>query len=293
MKTHKATEVSFSLPPLMTPAPARNGVTLTSNPEFQLPKASNNTLLSRQIKGAIEDLVSFAVGCMFGRYSLDVAGRILADQGCTLEDYLKKVPAPTYMPDEDNVIPIVDGDWFEDDIVAKFRQFLRVAFGEEHYAENLRFVSDSLEVKDLRDYFTKAFYKDHAQRFKKRPIYWLFSSPKGSFNALVYLHRYNPSTVSTVLNNYLREFTRKLEAELMKQENIVASGAAAREVAFAQREADRIRRVLIELEDYERQLYNLASQQIPLDLDDGVLVNYQKFGTALKDIGLKKSGGDE
>jgi hypothetical protein len=197
------------------------------------------------------------------------------------------------MPDDDNVIPIVEGDWFEDDIVAKFRQFLRTAFGDEYFVENLEFVTAALGVKDLREYFLKSFYKEHVQRYKKRPIYWLFSSPKGSFNALVYLHRYNPSTVSTVLNDYLREFVKKLESELQRHERVVASGTGAREVALAQREADRIRKVLIELQDYERELYDLATQQIDIDLDEGVLVNYQKFGTALKDIGLKKSGGDE
>ena len=151
---------------------------------------------------------------MFGRYSLDEPGLILADQGATLQDYLAKVPTPTFTPDADNVIPIVDGDWFEDDIVARFRQFLRAAFGEQHFEENLRFVTESLGVKDLRDYFVKSFYKDHVQRYKKRPIYWLFSSPKGSFNALIYMHRYTPSTVSTVLNEYLREFQAKLKASL-------------------------------------------------------------------------------
>ena len=92
-------------------------------------------------------------------------------------------------------------------------QFLRVAFGEQHFEENLRFVTESLGVKDIRDYFVKSFYKDHVQRYKKRPIYWLFSSPKGSFNALIYMHRYTPSTVSTVLNEYLREFRAKLDVE--------------------------------------------------------------------------------
>ncbi len=102
-------------------------------------------------------------------------------------------------------------------------------------------------MKDLRDYFVKSFYKDHVQRYKKRPIYWMFSSPKGSFNALVYLHRYNPSTVSTVLNEYLREFIKKLEVSLEQQERMIVSGANAREVAVAQKEAERLRKVLIEL----------------------------------------------
>lgn len=238
----------------------------------------------------VSDLVSYAVGCMFGRFSLDVPGLVLANQGDSLREYCARVPDPSFMPDADGVIPVVDGEWFNDDIVAKFRQFLRMAFGEEHFEENLKFVTDSLGVKDLRDYFVKSFYKDHVQRYKKRPIYWLFSSPKGSFNALVYLHRYTPSTVSTVLNEYLREFIKKLEVSLEQQERIVVSGASAREVAVAQKEADRLRKVLIELADYERDLYELASKQIDLDLDDGVLVNYQKFGAALKDIGLKKGG---
>jgi len=238
--------------------------------------------------GVVTNLISFSVGCMLGRYAVGHSGLVLANQGDSIQDFLARIPSTSFIPDLDGVIPVVDGEWFEDDIVAKFRQFLRVAFGEEHFEENLKFVIDSLGVKDLRDYFVKSFYKDHVQRYKKRPIYWMFSSPKGSFNALVYLHRYNPSTVSTVLNEYLREFIKKLEASFEQQEHIIVSGAGAREVAAAQREAERLRKVLIELADYERDLYDLASKQIDLDLDDGVLVNYQKFGAALKDIGLKK-----
>jgi Eco57I restriction-modification methylase len=240
---------------------------------------------------AIRELISYAVGCMFGRYSLDVPGLILADQGVTVRDYLAKVPTPTFMPDTDNVIPIVDGDWFEDDIVAKFRQFLRVAFGEGHFEENLRFVTESLGVKDLRDYFAKSFYKDHVQRYKKRPIYWLVSSPKGSFNALIYMHRYTPSTVSTVLNEYLREYKAKLASSLQQQERLAAGGGTPREQAVAQKEADRLRKVLLELDDYEHDiLYPLASRQLAIDLDDGVKVNYAKFGEALKKIpGLEAS----
>jgi hypothetical protein len=230
-------------------------------------------------EGVVADLLSYAVGCMFGRYSLDEPGLILADQGATLQDYLAKVPSPTFMPDADNVIPIVDGDWFEDDIVERFRQFLRAAFGDQHFEENLRFVTESLGVKDLRDYFVKSFYKDHVQRYKKRPIYWLFSSPKGSFNALIYMHRYTPSTASTVLNEYLREFQAKLRASLEHAER-----------ANNGKEAERLRKVLLELEDYEHDvLYPLASQSIAIDLDDGVKANYPKFGAALNNA--PKLGG--
>lgn len=242
------------------------------------------------IRDAVDQLISYAVGCMFGRYSIDEPGLILADQGATLQDYHAKVPRPTFAPDADNVLPIVDGDWFEDDIVARFRQFLRAAFGEEHFEENLRFVEESLGVKALREYFiTRAgkskFYEDHVQRYKKRPIYWLFSSPKGSFNALIYMHRYTPSTVSTVLNEYLREFESKLEANLQHQERLAAGEGTPREKAAALKEAERLRKVLVELSEYEHDvLYPLASQQVAIDLDDGVKANYPKFYPALKKI---------
>ena len=239
----------------------------------------------------IANLVSYAVGCMFGRYSLDEPGLILADEGATVQDYLAKVPSPMFAPDADNVIPIVNGDWFEDDIVARFRTFLRAAFGEQHFEENLRFVTESLGVKDIRDYFVRSFYADHVKRYKKRPIYWLFSSPNGSFNALIYMHRYTPSTASMVLNEYLREYKAKLESSLQHNERLAAGGGTPRQQAAAQKEADRLRKVLLELDEYEHDvLYPLASQQLPIDLDDGVKVNYPKFGAALKKIpGLEAS----
>jgi hypothetical protein len=236
-------------------------------------------------RALVEDLVSYSIGCMFGRYSLDAPGIILADEGATVQDYLSKVASPTFAPDTDNVMPIVDGDWFDDDIVARFRTFLRVAFGEVHFEENLRFVTESLGVRDIRDYFVRSFYKDHVQRYKKRPIYWLFSSSKASFNALIYMHRYTPSTVSTVLNEYLREFSAKLSASLKEQERLAAGGGTPRQQAAAEKEADRLRTVLLELEEYEHDvLYPLATRQLAIDLDDGVKTNYSKFGAALKPI---------
>ncbi|MGO1699838.1 MAG: BREX-1 system adenine-specific DNA-methyltransferase PglX [Micrococcaceae bacterium] len=247
-------------------------VSLLQNP-WAGRKLSDAEARNRQTQRLLTDLASYAVGCMLGRYSLDEPGLILADQDAILRNYFAKVPFPTFAPDGDNVIPIVDGDWFEDDIVERFRQFLRVAFGEQHFEENLRFVTESLGVKNLRDYFVKSFYKDHVQRYKKRPIYWLFSSPKGSFNALIYMHRYTPSTVSTVLT-YLREYVTKLESALQQAER---AGNA--------KEADRLRKILVELNEYEHDtLFPKASENVVIDLDDGVKANYPKFGAALKKI---------
>ena len=275
--------------------PADSQVSLLANPAYRY-AGQESSMYERLLRADhVRDLVSYSVGCIFGRYSLDEPGLILADQGATLEDYLAKVPSPTFVPDADNVLPVVDGDWFEDDIVARFRQFLRVAFGEQHFEENLRFVEVSLGVKSLRDYFITSrgksrFYDDHLRRYggtgsKARPIYWLFSSPKGSFNALIYMHRYTPSTVSTVLNEYLREFESKLEANLQHQERLAAGDGTPREKAAALKEAERLRKVLVELGEYEHDvLYPLASQQIAIDLDDGVKANYPKFYPALKKI---------
>ncbi len=281
----------YELESELRPEVTLTDVSLFGNAEFAYRSvADERTRRALQARDDVAELISYSVGCMLGRYSLDQPGLILADQGATMRDYLARVPSPTFMPDADNVVPIIDGDWFEDDIVARFRLFLRAAFGEQHFEENLRFVTESLGVKEIRDYFVKSFYKDHVQRYKKRPIYWLFSSAKGSFNALIYMHRYTPSTVGTVLNEYLREYQAKLKSSLEHYERLAVGGGTPREVAEAQKEADRLRKVLVELDEYERDLYSLASQPISIDLDDGVKVNYPKFGAALKKIpGLEAS----
>ena len=187
--------------------------------------------------------------------------------------------------DRDGVIPILDEEWFVDDIVAQFKQFLRFTFGEEHFADNLDFIEKALG-KDLRKYFIKDFYKDHVQRYKKRPIYWMFSSPKGSFNALIYMHRYRPDTVSIVLNEYLREFISKIRA---KREHLIGDNnrttLSPAEKTRNLKQIDKYAAMLTELDAYERDiLYPLAQEKIAIDLDDGVKVNYVKFGAALKKI---------
>jgi len=226
---------------------------------------------------------------MMGRYSLDKEGLILADAGGTLKNYLAKVGKPlgelSFVPDEDAVIPVLDGEWFEDDIVARARDFLRVTFGPDTLEDNLRFIEESLG-KDLRKYFATDFYKDHLQTYKKRPIYWMFQSPKKGFQCLVYLHRYTRDTPNRVLNRYLREYLSKMRYRLEHLEHLLASESTApREKTKARKETDELRKRLRECEEWEREvLLPLAQERLELDLDDGVKVNYLKLGQALAPI---------
>jgi type II restriction/modification system DNA methylase subunit YeeA len=291
---------AYGLQDELTPDVPLSEITLTCNPHYRYGgDKSEKELEPMLLADTMRELVSYAVGCMLGRYSLDKPGLILANQGETLTDYLAQVPQPSFPADDDNVIPVLDGDWFADDITLRFRQFLRVAFGDEHYEDNLAFIEQALNVKgkrnySLRDYFLSEFYADHVKRYKKRPIYWLFSSPKGSFNALIYMHRYRPDTVSVVLK-YLRDYREKLSTEKERQTAVSINPASSQgDKTKALKEVDQLAKVLAELEDYERDvLYPLATEQKQIDLDDGVKVNYLKFGTALKKItGLEAKDED-
>ncbi|WP_341796074.1 MULTISPECIES: BREX-1 system adenine-specific DNA-methyltransferase PglX [unclassified Pseudomonas] len=275
-------------------------ITLTCNPHYRYGgEKSEEELEVMLLADTMRELVSYAVGCMFGRYSLDKPGLILANQAETLADYLAQVLQPTFPADDDNVIPLLDGDWFPDDITLRFRQFLRVAFGDAHYEDNLAFIEQALNVKgkrnySLRDYFLGEFYADHVKRYKKRPIYWLFSSPKGAFSALVYLHRYRSDTVSVVLS-YLRDFRKKLASRLdYLQQVAISTSASPSEKTKAIKEAEVVKKQLLELDDYERDtLYPLATEQVDLDLDKGVKENYLRLGAAMKKIvGLDAKGED-
>ena len=280
----------YGLQSELTPKVYLSEITLTCNPHHRYGGDKSEQELEDLLRAdTMREFISYAVGCMFGRYSLDKLGLILANQSETLEDYLRQVPEPRFTPDADNVIPLLDGDWFTDDITGRFREFLRVTFGDEHYDENLRFIESALGKKgkplSIRDFFLKEFYTDHVKRYKKRPIYWLFSSPKGSFNALIYLHRYRPDTASIVLQ-YLRDFRSKLVSERDHQEQMSISGSASPgEKTKALKRIEELKKILAELDDYEREtLYPLATHQVALDLDDGVKVNYVKLGAALKKI---------
>lgn len=283
---------AYGLQDELTPDVPLEEITLTCNPAYRYDKnKTQEELESLLLADTMREFISYAVGCMFGRYALEKPGLILANQGESLADYQAQIPQASFPADKDNVIPILEGEWFADDIVNRFRQFLKITFGAEYYEENLRFIEQALNIKGkreykIRDYFLKEFYDDHVRRYKKRPIYWLFSSPKGSFNALIYMHRYCPDTVSVVLNNYLREFTAKLQAHRQQLTLIQDSESASTvDKTRATKQIEVIRKIMRELEDYEREiLYPLATEKVEIDLDDGVKVNYQKLGKALKKI---------
>jgi hypothetical protein len=268
-------------------------VSLNCNPAYRYDAdKSAPELESLLLADTMREFISYAVGCMLGRYSLDKPGLILANQGETANDYLRQIPQPTFAPDEDNVIPLLDGDWFEDDITERFKAFLKVTFGTEHYEENLTFLENALypdnaggkKRKTIRDYFLKDFYNHHIKLYKKRPIYWLFSSPKGTFNALIYMHRYRPDTVGTVLH-YLRDFRDKLTHHAEHQQMLADSASASKsEKTQAIKDVAAIKKQLKELEDYEKTLFEVAARKIDIDLDDGVKHNHQLFGSVLRQI---------
>ena len=277
---------AYGLEDELTPDVPLKEITLTCNPSYRYGNnKSESELEALLLTDTMKELISYAVGCMFGRYSLDKPGLILANQGETYSDYCNLVPDSSFPADEDNAIPVLDGDWFSDDIVSRFRKFFRVTFGEERYEENLRFVEAALG-KDLRQYFLRDFYNDHVRRYKKRPIYWMFSSPDGSFNVLIYMHRYRPDTASIILSEYLREYQVRLSAYMDNLRRKEANPDLSKgEKVKALKELDKLRKTQDALTSYERDiLFPLANQRLEIDLDDGVKVNYPKFGAALKKI---------
>lgn len=288
---------AYGLQDELTPEVPWHEITLTCNPWYrygvkEVEKVGgggdsfplNPELEARLKSDTVKELISYAVGCMMGRYAIDKPGLILADQGSTYGDYLAKVSEPEFDPDEDGIIPVIDEDCFADDIVIQFHKFLRTAFGAANFNANLSFIEEAIG-KDLRSYFTKDFYADHLQRYQKRPIYWLFSSPKGTFSALVYLHRYHPGTVGQVLT-YLRSHITNHKSRLDAADRTTADPSATQGMKTkAIKERTKLMRQLKELEDYERDvLHPLASERLEIDLDDGVKVNYPKFGKALRKI---------
>lgn len=258
----------------------------------EIPESYKGNKYVRTKRDEITSLISYAVGCMFGRYSLDVDGLVLADQGDTVEDYLQKMPDPasvSFTPDADNVIPITDEEYFEDDIVGRFVEFMRVAYGAETLEENLRFVADALGGKGtsrdvIRSYFLKEFFKDHCQTYKKRPIYWQFDSgKKNGFKALIYMHRYQPDLLARVRTDYVHQQQERYRAQVSYAEDALATAEKGNRVKLEKR-ISKLNDQLREASEFEEKVHHLADQMIEIDLDDGVKVNYAKFQDVLAKI---------
>lgn len=229
----------------------------------------------------VRSFLSYAVGCMFGRYSLDVDGLAYAGGEWDSSKY------KTFIPDKDNVIPITDEEYFEDDIVGLFCAFLKKTFGEETLEENLDFIAKALGNKGntsrevIRNYFLKDFFKDHCKIYQKRPIYWLFNSGKADgFKALVYMHRYNADTIGNLRIDYLHRMQRVYDSEIARMQETIDNSGNAREVAAATKRKEKLTKQLKETKEYDENIAHLALARIEIDLDDGVKVNYEKVQTA-------------
>lgn len=262
------------------------------NTADEIPESYKGNKYVRTKRDEITSLISYAVGCMFGRYSLDVDGLVLADQGATVDDYLVKMPNSdhvTFMPDSDNVLPITDDEYFDDDIVRYFIDFVRTVYGEGTLEQNLAFIAEALGGKGtsrevIRTYFLKDFFKDHCQTYKKRPIYWLFDSgKKNGFKCLVYMHRYQPDLLARIRTDYVHEQQERYRAQIGYANDALVSAARGERVRLDKR-IKKLNDQLKETVAYEEKLHHLADQMIKIDLDDGVKVNYAKFQDVLAKI---------
>lgn len=228
----------------------------------------------------IRSFISYAVGCMFGRYSLDIPGLAYAGGEWDKSKY------SSYIPEGDNILPITDAEYFDDDIVVRFIDFVKVVYGKDTLAENLEFIANALYPnanttarESIRRYFQNDFFKDHCRIYQKRPIYWLFDSGKqNGFKALIYLHRYDKYTVARVRTEYLHPLQRKYEAEIERMSKLtILPETSARDKGAYKKQIEKINKQIAECRAYDQIIAHIAAQTIELDLDDGVKVNYEKF----------------
>ena len=236
------------------------------------------TLFKPNLTEGIKSFVSYAVGCMFGRYSLDAEGLQFAGGTFDINNYTK------FNPDDDNIIPVLDSEYFEDDIVGRFVEFVKACFGEENLEENLEFIADALAKnkkssrEKIRDYLLKNFFNDHKKTYKKCPIYWQFNSGKeNGFNCLVYMHRYEPSLVARIRTDYLHKTQKAIEEAISNCDNIIKNSSSNTEKAKATKDKNKLQKQLKETQEYDEALAHIANQNIKIDLDDGVKINYKKF----------------
>ena len=236
------------------------------------------TVRKADLSRDIRSFVSYAVGCMFGRYSLDEEGLIYAGGEWDNSRY------QTFLPDEDNCIPITDEEYFSDDIVTRFIEFVKTVYGADTLEENLDFIANALGNKGdtsrevIRNYFLKDFYADHLKVYQKRPIYWLFDSGKqNGFKALIYMHRYNADTVGRVRTDYLHRAQKYVETAMQSAQYTIDNASSASEKSKATKAVTKYTKQLAEMKIYDEAIAHIANKRIEIDLDDGVKVNYAKF----------------
>lgn len=272
----------YGLQDELTPDVADKDVTVhrVFDTKEDVPESMKGSNYVRTMRDEIVSLLSYAVGCMFGRYSLDVDG--LAYAGGEWDDSKYS----TFIPDADNCIPITDEAYFEDDIVGRLVEFVRVVYGEDTLEENLAFIAAALAGKGdssrevIRNYFLNDFIKDHIKTYQKRPIYWQFDSgKKNGFKALVYMHRWNADTVGNLRVEYLHRMQRIYEQEIQRMQETMDNSSDSREISKATKRMDKLQKQLKETKDYDAMLAHIALSRIDIDLDDGVKVNYEKVQT--------------
>lgn len=269
---------------------ADDQITLTVNPKYRYGSSDNgDTLNDRFQSDTCAEIVSYSVGCMMGRYSLDAPGLIYAHAG---NEGFDPGRYETFPADDDGIVPITDEAWFDDDGANRIREFVRTVWGEDTESENMAWLAESLGSKagesaddTVRRYLSKGFYKDHLQTYKKRPIYWLFSSGKHkAFEALVYLHRYNAGTLSRMRMEYVVPLQSRMQARIDNLDQDIQSSTSSAEQKRFQKQKDKLIKQLDELRRFDENLRHYADQRITLDLDDGVKVNYGKFGDLLAEV---------
>ncbi|RWI14545.1 MAG: BREX-1 system adenine-specific DNA-methyltransferase PglX [Mesorhizobium sp.] len=278
---------SYRLGDELTPEVSTDDVALFCNPQYRYEGSLSEEKREANLRSdAMRELCSYAVGCMVGRYSLSEPGLIYAGAGNSGFDRSRY---GEFAADEDGIIPVTEMQWFDDDAATRFEAFLKVSWSPETLRENMRFVAECLAdnggidpQKAIRSYFAKTFFKDHLKTYRRRPIYWLFSSGKlKAFECLVYLHRYNDSTLSRMRMEYVVPLQSRMAARIDQLGDDVASASSSAARTKAQKEKDLLARQLEELRAFDEELRHYADQRIALDLDDGVKVNYGKFGNLL------------
>lgn len=273
----------YGLQDELTPEVADKDVTVHRifDTKEDVPESMQGSNYVRTKRDEIVSLLSYAVGCIFGRYSLDVDGLAYAGGEWDAGKY------KTFLPDHDDVIPITDEEYLEDDIISRLCDWLKAAYGADTLEENLDFIAEALGGKGnssreiIRNYFLKDFFKDHCKTYQKRPIYWLFDSGKqNGFKALIYLHRYTPDTIGNLRVDYLHKMQRVYESEINRMQDMIDHSTNAREVAASTKRKEKLQKQLKECRNYDEMIAHLALSRIELDLDDGVKVNYEKIQTA-------------